>query len=39
MHKMFKKCFTVYSVLENQKALKNTFQVIMFKAEDNSKTF
>ena len=28
-----------YIVVENQKALKNSFQAISFKAEENSRTF
>ena len=31
--------YDLYSVLDNQKALKNTFQVTAFKAEENSRTF
>ena len=36
---MFKKCCIVYSLLENQKPLKNTFQATTLKAEENSRTF
>ena len=29
----------IYIVLDNQKALKNTFQAAEFKVEENSRTF
>ena len=31
--------YDLYSVLENQKALKNTFPATTFKLEENSRTF
>ena len=31
--------YDLYAVLENQKALKNTFQATTFKVEENSRNF
>jgi len=31
--------YHLYSILENQKAVKNTFQATTFKVEENSRTF